>query len=404
MFLPVLLMRDVGVWGWVVFAVPNCIGAALMGFVLRDPGAVERVVSHHGMAVRVFSLVTTAFQWFFAVWLVQVLGLGAWGIGGLVLFIGVLVLTPGEDRQGKRLGLAALAVFALSVGLGAAWWLTDPARVPIADLPTPRLPQGHLGPLAAVCVVGFLLCPYLDVTFLRAARRAGPSGSTAAFLVGFLVLFPVMILLTLLYAPVFVKSAVDQGVNIKLMFVPLLIAVHMLGQLGFTIAAHEKGVADEFPQGAGGGQEGWRIGAFVAGVALAWIALRQPDRGGMGFTEVVYRAFMAFYGLVFPAYVWICAWPIGEVRRPGTAKLGLAAVAVATASPFYWWGFMDQRSPMLWWGVGIVLAAGVIARFIPGSSGRGGPEGAGVPAPLDPEPDALVAHATPGREGSMDRP
>src|SRR5690242_7362807 len=36
MFLPVLLVRDYGVWGFVVFAVPNVIGAGAMGWVLRN--------------------------------------------------------------------------------------------------------------------------------------------------------------------------------------------------------------------------------------------------------------------------------------------------------------------------------------------------------------------------------
>ncbi len=71
MFLPVLLVRDFGVMGWVVFAVPNCLGAALMGVMLSRPGAVERVLNEHALAVRVFSFVTTAFQWFFAAWLLR---------------------------------------------------------------------------------------------------------------------------------------------------------------------------------------------------------------------------------------------------------------------------------------------------------------------------------------------
>src|SRR6266404_3216610 len=35
MFLPVLLVRDYGLWGWIVFAVPNMIGAAAMGWVMH---------------------------------------------------------------------------------------------------------------------------------------------------------------------------------------------------------------------------------------------------------------------------------------------------------------------------------------------------------------------------------
>lgn len=39
MFLPVLLVRDYGVWGFVVFAVPNVVGAGAMGWVLSAASA-----------------------------------------------------------------------------------------------------------------------------------------------------------------------------------------------------------------------------------------------------------------------------------------------------------------------------------------------------------------------------
>src|ERR1043165_610938 len=68
MFLPVLLVRDYGIWGFVVFAVPNVVGAAAMGWVLRD-GASERIVARHLRALRYFSIVTIVFQIHFAIWL-----------------------------------------------------------------------------------------------------------------------------------------------------------------------------------------------------------------------------------------------------------------------------------------------------------------------------------------------
>lgn len=404
MFLPVLLVRDFGVMGWVVFAVPNCLGAALMGVMLSRPGAVERVLNEHALAVRVFSFVTTAFQWFFAAWLLQTLGLGVWGLVALVVFIAVLSLTPGEDREGGRLRRAGVAALIASLALGVVWWVTDTSRVPIENLPAPLLKPGHLPPLAAVCAIGFFLCPYLDITFLRSARRAqaraGSAGVTVAFLAGFLLVFPLMIVMTLLYAPTFIRPAADIGTRLNLVSVPWLIAFHMIVQLGFTIAAHERGAEDEYRRAKFGGEQ-WRIAAFVVGLALAFAVrfVLVPSRGVMTGGEVVYRCFMAFYGLVFPAYVWICAWPVGEARGPGKARIGLAAIAVAAAGPFYWWGFLDQRAPMLWWGVGIVIVAGLIARVIPGERGHSGPDGAEVPAPLRPSPGALSAHAVPQHAG-----
>src|SRR6516165_1703113 len=80
MFLPVLLVRDYGLMGWVVFAVPNVIGAAAMGWVLRDAQASRRVVGRHAEAAGLFSLGTIAFQVFFAAWMVRRILSPTWGM------------------------------------------------------------------------------------------------------------------------------------------------------------------------------------------------------------------------------------------------------------------------------------------------------------------------------------
>ena len=69
MFLPVLLVRDFGVWGFVTFALPNCLGAAAMGWVLKSPGASAELVNRHAGAMRLFSVVTVLFHVFFLAWL-----------------------------------------------------------------------------------------------------------------------------------------------------------------------------------------------------------------------------------------------------------------------------------------------------------------------------------------------
>lgn len=407
MFLPVLLVRDFGVMGWVVFAVPNCLGAALMGAALHRPGAVDRVLTEHAFAVRAFSLVTTTFQWFFVGWLMLGLGMSPTGIACAVLLVAVLSLFPGA-HDGRRLRLWGLGVFTASVLLGAAWMFLDKARVPLADCPPPLLPRTHLAPLAAVCAMGFFLCPYLDATFLLAARRSGPA-RPAAFLIGFLALFPAMIALTLLYAPTVIQRANDLGAPVAPLLVKdisvslapgALLCLHLILQLAFTIGAHEKSHT------RGGPGDSWTFAAFLAGLLAAYLSSAGfiPSIGAMAGTEVAYRAFMAFYGLVFPAYVWICAWPVGEARRPTPGKVALAAVATAFATPLYWAGFIEQRTPMLWWGVGIVLLAGLLARFMKDRPGRPGQEGAAVPAPLRPPPDELAAHAAPEHPGGSAAP
>ncbi len=70
--------------------------------------------------------------------------------------------------------------------------------------------------------------------------------------------------------------------------------------------------------------------------------------------EVVYRGFMAFYGLVFPAYVWICmipnaGWALGNRGRGGTA--GSCGCSAAGGScwprPCYWMGFIEHEEAWL---------------------------------------------------------
>src|SRR5690348_12492685 len=61
MFLPVLLVRDFGPRSFVIFAVPNVLGAAIMGAALQRPGASESLVRRHGLASWGFSFVTVAF-------------------------------------------------------------------------------------------------------------------------------------------------------------------------------------------------------------------------------------------------------------------------------------------------------------------------------------------------------
>src|SRR3954449_7558327 len=88
MFLPVLLVRDYGVWAWVIFAVPNVIGAALMGRVLAEPTASERVAWAHRGAGVFFSVVTIAFHLYWVYWVVQ-------GLAGPAALLAVPALAVG---------------------------------------------------------------------------------------------------------------------------------------------------------------------------------------------------------------------------------------------------------------------------------------------------------------------
>jgi hypothetical protein len=162
---------------------------------------------------------------------------------------------------------------------------------------------------------------------------------------------------------------------------------------------HEGFLREGEPAARVGHRDGLSLAAFATGLIAAVAALRLPTlRADMTNWELFYRCFMSFYGLVFPAYVWIIAWPFQ--RRAGVVTMPRVAImdgAVVAAAPFYWIGFIDRESNWLYGGVGIVLVAGIIARLLPGPASPLGPSGGAVLEPTDPTPRPLAAAATPDR-------
>jgi hypothetical protein len=98
-------------------------------------------------------------------------------------------------------------------------------------------------------------------------------------------------------------------------------------------------------------------------VGLSVFALRQQLWLGSRLSgDLIYRLFMSFYGLIFPAYVWICMVPIrGKAAGPTQSALVVMAIAIAVAAPMYWVGFINERT---WWlipAVAVVLVAKLFA-------------------------------------------
>jgi uncharacterized protein YxjI len=82
--------------------------------------------------------------------------------------------------------------------------------------------------LAPVCLFGFALCPYLDLTFHRARQHT--TSPRAAFGVGFALLFLAMILFTVLYS---------KAINGRMSrFLGYVLFIHMAVQCAFTLALH----------------------------------------------------------------------------------------------------------------------------------------------------------------------
>lgn len=359
MFLPVLLVRDYGIWGFIAFAVPNVIGAAAMGWVLTGTSSHD-VVQRHARACAWFSLVTIAFQVFFFVSMTGLLRelTGEGGRWKSLLLFGLLAAVLATATEARR-ATAAVVWIASAILLGLGWKSLGTPLPPTDGL----FPTGQLAFLAPVCVLGFLLCPYLDLSFHRARQQCpGPRGRWA-FGLGFGVLFLAMILGTLTYF----QPALDWLNDQKLAAPRLALwafTVHVMIQLVITVAFH----GDEFVKQAPADRARRTWGPVVvvlAVIASALLVRFDVFHGLISTREVVYRLFMSFYGLVFPAYVWLCMIPAGGeigTQRPTTRKVAVLLIACLLAAPFYWMGFIERQAIWLAPGLGIVLVSRAFIR------------------------------------------
>jgi hypothetical protein len=357
MFLPVLLVRDFGPMSFLVFAIPNIMGAIIMGMVLERPGASESLVKHHSAACYTFSFITLAFQLFFLCWLI--LGLDPsvtrWTLAPMLL---VIVLTGRRGQVSHWTRLLAILVLVTSLGAGA-YWLSKGA--PISFIEPPRFGIHELAWLAPVCVFGFGLCPYLDLTFHAARQQAPGRAGTVAFVLGFAIFFFSMILLTVIYTGPLLEAAQRGGHAVGPGLAPAPIIVHMSVQLAFTIMLHRVWIEPEASPLGGRTPSNSSLLALVLGVAAALLT-RRFEFAGLSGPEVTYRAFMAFYGLVFPAYVWVCVLPLPADRFPTRRRATAFAVSVLVAAPMYWLAFING---LTWWlapALAVILVAGLIAR------------------------------------------
>ncbi len=383
MFLPVLLVRDYGVWGFVAFAVPNVVGAGAMGWVL-NAAAARRIIEKHWGAAVAFGCITALFQVFFLFWMSNAIERaypepgktepqGAWW-GLLLIFAGIGVVSwIARRRHGDR--WLASGLWCVSCAIGA--WLQASGKLDFLGAFSRVASSGHSKGalfLAPICIFGFALCPYLDLTFLRAASEQSRSDARASFTLGFGALFFAMILLTLGYATAYVP--ITSGAE-KLGVLPQiinLVGLHIVLQLIYTSCLHVARVVRVL--GTRGPLP--RIVLFVCVVSLfplVWESTYHwlPSHAGLIPEEIIYRCFMSFYGLVFPAYVWLCMIPTADghsgIAGPqGKKKLAVLGFACLLAAPCYWMGFIERVE---WWlaiGLGIVLVARMFVRSAGGSA------------------------------------
>lgn len=363
MWFPVYMVKDWGWPGWAAFIVPNAIGAALVGAV-HSAGSSPRFIAANLAAMRAFSIVTILFHVSWLAWLLSYLFsrsfMGQGWIGAAVAAGTVLI---GVALSRSR-GWAALSivVYLLSLTAFAAAYCTGSSlRLP---MDAGEQARGDLLFALPVLVLGFGLCPHLDLTFHRVCIESGASrgARAASFALAFGLCFPVLMVFTLLYAGGLVAGSWS-----------LYLIVHFAAQAAFTIGAHGRelraGLGKKTVQGADtvgartpSGTLSWGTHALVAGgslmfasVALPWL----PAYHGTPATRVVYEGFMSFYALVFPAYVWIVAIERGAARE---RCLGVWGVACVLAAPCLWMGYIEREYAWLVPAAGIVLFAPLVVR------------------------------------------
>jgi hypothetical protein len=349
MFLPVLLLRDLGAGGFWIFAIPNICGAAAMGWILRDAGQSRKMVQKHAGACALFSVVTIAFHVFFATWMIRRLAGPDAGAAIAVVFCVFWILL-----QWRRGGGIAAAGLTLAVSLAVIGWGVSRSELPFVAQPIVTNASRGLDLLwlTPACLFGFLLCPYLDLTFHAARQAMEPREARVAFTLGFAGFFGLMLLITAGYSG-WLVAAFDRS---RYPILALILGTHLIVQSCFTTAAHARQLVDLAAR--------IRIGrflAFCAALAVA-VALGMVDRGpedtyhGLRLGEVVYRSFLGFYALAFPAYVWLSIVP------PRRSPWRVAAVIVI-AAPLFWMAFVERHMICIVPGVLIPL----LAKFLPGS-------------------------------------
>jgi hypothetical protein len=330
MYLPVILLDDLGWPGLLAFAIPNVVGATAFGYVLASRARSEALIAGQRPALRWFSITAVAYHAFFAAFLVTFLtpDLPAPWPG---LLAGAAVIAGGLGLSFlpvRVFPVFAVVVYAVSLVTLIRLGLPDLSTMPA----TGTRSADQLIWLAPVMAFGFLLCPYLDLTFHRALRE---TPSRHAFAV-FGVTFSVMILLTCIYRN-----------HMALAIVPL---AHLGAQSLFTTAAHLRELrclGDTQPA------RGIGLALVVAAAALLLVIGMGSDPKTTG--EAVYLRFLVFYGLVFPAWVLLFVGPGRGLPMSRRNALIYAAVMIA-AMPFYEAGFI--RGHM--WLVAIPLVAIVV--------------------------------------------
>ena len=369
MFLPALLIRDLGFWGYVVFAVPNVVGAAAMGWVLRSPESSRKLVEDHRGAAVLFSQVTILFHVFWISWVgwIGAAMLSMSGVtntaflamlGGLtaLAYAGAAVLNKSSDR---RKHLVSFLVWTVSAGLLlSVTFAPDAFASDLGTLLEAKPFSMDVIWLLPASIFGFVFCPYLDLTFNRARQACKkPGESRFAFGMGFGVFFFSMILLTLIYG----THLLGDFSTIAGWAAAYLI-LHVVAQLVVSVMFH----SDELERITPKTQSPLPISGFAllsGAVAVLGLlcntALEDVNAFGLTPGEFTYRLFLTFYALIFPTYVYLNVWDIRRrrLRTRTRQSMRVTLKAILLAAPFFFMGFIVLDELFIVPGIAILLLA-----------------------------------------------
>lgn len=293
MYLPRIVIERWGWWGFIAFAVPNVLGCTAFGYIVRNRERSEMMIAQHSAAMISFSSATIAYHVFFIVWLFVslvrmpesdlVVPLAATGI--VFTLAGVFSFLNNRDW----LGLSVL-VYVLSL---LAFW-----RLGIDGLQLIAWSGGQHRALLMLALpailIGFLLCPYVDLTFHRAVQHSPSRHSFAVFGIT----FAVMIVLTC--AIWFDPEYLNNG------WLPAIVISHLLAQSVFTMGAHMREVRVS-PLIRSGTLRVIALFAPLAAAPLLYVARTFSDSPRLG--ELIYLTFLTLYGSLFP--LWFA---LGAIR------------------------------------------------------------------------------------------
>lgn len=335
MWLPLLLIDR---WGWPgfwMFAIPNVLGCAAMGYVVGSRERSLQLVEQHRGAMRWFSVVTIAFQFF---WITAIFG----DLGFMPAVVLVLACCLAFLPSGAWLVLSALlALFVIgafsSIGTGIMEQIGTAGSTPSIQL----------WGAAPIIALGFICSPYLDLTFHRARRETPSTHSFAIFGLAFLGIL-------LFVTCVFHVDAPEPRA---------LVLMFWILQVTFTVGAHLRELRmTNQPTPNRWGETRWLLLLALLPVPIVWLVYGLGDpRAEDWLLKDTYLRFLAFYGLVVPAWVLAFMGPRRPAQRSLAALLAIGA-AVVIALPFGEWGMIHGTT---WWLLPPVAIVIIVALALP---------------------------------------